>query len=69
MKIAVKGTPILLTYYNVKEKTTISINKIMCSHVTIHVTVLFGVCLCMFCMIIGRKGDVTGLDKGCRRSV
>jgi hypothetical protein len=48
MKIAVKETQSLLTYYNVKDKTTISMNKIMCSHVTIHVTVLSGVCLCMF---------------------
>jgi hypothetical protein len=29
MKIAVKETPILLTYYNVKDKTTISMNDIV----------------------------------------
>ena len=69
MKIAVKETPILFTYYKVKEKTTISINKIMCSHVTIHVTVLSGVCLCMFLYDHRDKRDVTGLEKGCRRSV
>jgi hypothetical protein len=51
----------------------ISINKIMCSHVTIHVTVTSTACLCMFLYVkdhgAERERDVTRLEKGCRRSV
>ena len=51
----------------------ISINKIMCSHVTTHVTVTPAACLCMFLYAkdhgAERERDVTGLEKGCRRSV
>jgi hypothetical protein len=51
----------------------ISINKIMCSHVTTHVTVTSAACLCMFLYVkdhgVERERDVTGLEQGCRRSV
>jgi len=54
-------------------KTMISINKIICSHVTTHVTVTSAACLCMFLYVKDhgeeRERDVTGLEKGCRRFV
>ena len=54
-------------------KTMISINKIMCSHVTIHVIVTSAACLCMFLYAkdhgAERERDVTGLEKGCCRFV
>ena len=52
-------------------KTMISINKITCSHVTIHVIVMSAACLCMFLYAkdhgAERERDVTGLEKGCCR--
>ena len=51
----------------------ISINKIMCSHVTTHVTVTSAACLCMFLYAKDhepeRERDATELEKGCRSSV
>jgi hypothetical protein len=51
----------------------ISMNKIMCSHVTTHVTVMSAACLCMFLYAkyhgAGRERDVTRLEKSFRRSV
>ena len=51
----------------------ISVNKIMRSHVTTHVTVTSVACLCMFYYAkdhgVERERDVTGLEKGCRRFV
>ena len=56
-----------------QDKTMISINKIMCSHVTIHVIVTSAACLCMFLYAkdheAERERDVTGLEKGCCRFV
>jgi phosphoribosylpyrophosphate synthetase len=42
----------------------ISINKIMCSHVTTYVTVTSAACLCSFCIpkIMGRKGKEMSPD-------
>jgi hypothetical protein len=51
----------------------ISINKIMCSHVTTYVTVTSAACFCMLLYAkdhgAERERDVTGLEKGCRRFV
>ena len=49
----------------------ISINKIMCCHVTTHVNVTSAACLCIFLYAkdhgAKRERDVTGLEKGYRR--
>ena len=54
-------------------KTMISINKIMCCHVTTHVIVTSAVCLCMFLYAkdhgAERERDFTGLEKGYRRFI
>jgi hypothetical protein len=56
-----------------RQGKTISINEIMCSHVTTHVTVTSAACLCMFLHAkdhgAEKERDMTRLEKGCCRFV
>lgn len=58
IKIAVKETMILSTYYTVMEKP-FCLNKIMCIYVPTHVTLTSTACLCdmfVYGKIMGQKG-------------